>query len=385
MDVERLSEAFQNFTTASKSLETYYEMLQDKVRYLTNELERKNSRLNEALADAENSKDHLNAVLYNLEEAIIVVDPDDRVTMINKSAEELLGLSADKTIGNTFTDLDFDINKDGSETLLLANGKKYNIILSHSAVVDSGGIQRGSVVLIKDITRLRELEVRHERNLRLISMGEMAAKIVHEIRNPLCSIELFSSMLAKELRDTDHKKLAEGILTGISSLNNILTNMLFFARPHRPVMKNIRLDKVIEDSLELFTPLLESRKVRIESSLVESDISGDAELLKQVFMNIIINGVQSMPEGGDISLIMKNNRESVDVDISDKGKGIKQEYLEKIFDPFFSTKDTGTGLGLAIASKIMQNHGGYIKVLSEEDRGSTFSLVFPLFVGNHEL
>jgi len=377
MDIERLNEAFNNFTAASKSLETYYGLLQERVRYLSSEIEKKNRQLNNALAEAERSKDFLNAVLHSLEEAIIVVDPEERVSMINRAAEEFLGLRPADVIGKVFASLDLTITGEGSDTYLHVNGKRYSVILSSSTVFDSEGRLRGRVVLIKDITRLREMELHHERNQRLIAMGEMAAKIVHEIRNPLCSIELFSSMLEGDLEKPAHRKLARGISTGISDLNNILTNMLFFARPHRPARREIRLDRVVEDSVMMFLPMMESRRIRIERALFECEINGDPELLKQVLMNIIINAIQSMPDGGRVGIEMHRCDGSVVVDVSDSGVGIKHEHMERIFDPFFSTKDTGTGLGLAIASKIMQAHGGYIKVRSEEGKGSTFSLYFP--------
>jgi PAS domain S-box-containing protein len=384
MDVELLNQAFKTFTTASKSLESYYGVLQEKVAYLTNELEKRNNELSNALADVEKNKDYLNAVLFSLEEAIIVVDQENSITMINRSAEELLGIRLADVAGKPFTGIDFSISREDSDTLLKVNGKTYTIILSNSQVVDSRGKSRGSVILIKDITRLRDLEVQQERNQRLIAMGEMAAKLVHEIRNPLCSIELFSSMLEKELEGTGHQKLAHGITSGISSLNTILTNMLFFARPHKPLMKSIRLNQVIEETSELCAPLLQSRNISFSQLLFESMIAGDAELLKQVFMNIIINAVQSVDEGAEISVEMKKNCRHVIVDISDNGMGIRQEHLEKVFDPFFSTKDTGTGLGLAIASRIMQGHKGYIRVTSEEGKGSKFSLYFPLADGGRE-
>lgn len=377
MDMEILSEAFRSFTTASKSLESYYGSLQEKVGYLTAELEAKNRQLNTALEDAERSKDYLNAVLYNLEEAIIVVDPQGRISLANKSAEILLGCPAASITGRDFSSLDLLISTEGADTILSSNGKKYTIILSRSQLVDAAGVQQGSVILIRDITRLREMELYHERNQRLVSMGEMAATIVHEIRNPLCTIELFSSMLEKDLSDTSQKELAGGISTGINNLNNILTNMLFFARPQKPDMKDIRLDKVIEDSVLIFRSYTESRKVKVFRSLFDCSIRGDSELLKQVFMNVIVNAVQSMPEGGEINIKMRDMDLVAGVDIIDNGAGIRREYIEKIFDPFFSTKDRGTGLGLAIASRIVQAHEGYITVNSGEGRGSTFTLCFP--------
>jgi signal transduction histidine kinase len=376
MDVERLNKAFQNFTIASKSLETSYDLLREKIRYLTTELEIKNKQLNDALADAEKNREYLKAILYNLEEAIIVTDPEDMVTMINRSAEKLLELSPVDAIGREFRHLPFSVTENGSETFLHVDGKEYNIILSKSHVTHTDGYLKGRVVLIKDITRLKELEVQQKRNQRLIAMGEMSAKIVHEIRNPLCSIELFASMLEKDIVDPAHRELARGISIGISNLNNILKNMLFFARPHKPLMKRINLLGVIKDSIPMFKLLMESRKIRLKQLVFDYEILGDAELLKQVFINIIINAIQSMHEVGRIDITMRTDEKGIIVDLRDSGDGIKQEYIEKIFNPFFSTKDTGTGLGLAIAAMIMQGHGGYIKVKSEVGKGSTFSLFF---------
>jgi signal transduction histidine kinase len=378
MNVDQLNEAFHNFTVASKSLETSYGLLKERVAYLTTELEIRNQQLKNALSDAEQNKDYLKAILYNLEEAIIVVDPEGLVTIVNRSAEDLLDTTFQDALGKPFSSFNISIRTEDTETILDVGQKRHTVIVSRSDVVDAGGCLRGRVILIKDITRLRELEVRHERNQRLIAMGEMAAKLVHEIRNPLCSIELFSSMLEKELTAPVHQDLARGISAGISNLNTILTNMLFFARPNRPVLRKIQLNAVIDEALRMLLPMMESRNVRLVRALRECELSGDAELLKQVFLNILINAVQSMPDGGEIRVTMEREADNlVVVNVQDTGSGIPRENLEKIFDPFFTTKDTGTGLGLAIVNTIMQANGGYIKVASEPGKGSVFSLSFP--------
>jgi len=329
-----------------------------------------------ALSEAEKNKDYMNAILYSLEEAIVVVDPEDRITMLNKSAERVLGVSLAATIGKVFKSLNFSLSKNNSETILTVNGKQYTVILSRSPIVDSKGSSRGNVILIKDITRLRELEIQQERDQRLKAMGEMAAKIVHEIRNPLCSMQLFSSMLENDLEKNPHKELARGISTGINSLNTILTNMLFFARPHKPSKKRIPLDRVVEESVAMLIPLIKSRNIKLKKSHSNCDVAGDEELLKQVLINIILNAIQSLPDGGDIDIMIKENDNSIVIHVKDNGVGINSRDIEKIFNPFFTSKDTGTGLGLTIASQIMQAHNGYIKVQSEKNKGSIFSIYF---------
>ncbi len=374
----KLNEAFQSFTQASKSLETYYARLAERVRYLTQELEKKNAQLNEALLKARESKDFLQAVLQSIGEAIIVLDRDERITMINRAAEELLYTGSGDVRGMMFDQADFIIeDAGGSGAKLAVNGRNYDIIISRSGVPDAKGRVRGYVILIKDITRIKELERRNERNQRLISMGEMAAKIVHEIRSPLCSIELFSNMLSNDLKGTTHSEMADGISTGIKSLNNILTNMLLFAKPQKLTFDNVRLHKVIGESADMLFPLMESRGIELSVETGEESVAGDPELLKQVFMNILLNAVQAMPGGGLLKVCMKETGEFAVVSVIDEGGGIDHGDMEKIFDPFFSTKDRGTGLGLAIAHKIMQSHNGFIRAVNNEGRGSTFCIYFP--------
>lgn len=379
MNISQLQEAFESFSAASKSIESYYELLQQRINCLTLELEKKNLELKKALSDLKKANDYLNAVLYNIEDIIIVVDDNKNVTMINKSAERYLNLNPSDIKGMPFNKLGFTIIEGDSDTYLIAGDKKYSVIISKSAVVDYEGRTKGEVILIRDITRLRELESQNDRNQRLISMGEMAAKLVHEIRNPLCSVELYASMLECEIQDPAQKKLAAGISKGISSLNSILTNMSILARPNKPLMRTLRLDLVIKDCLEMIRPLIKSSNTKVINLAMDYEIQGDVELLKQVFLNIIINAIQSKSEEASthiIEITMNEDDEFIIVSIKDSGVGIQSGDLEKIFDPFFSTKESGSGLGLSISAKIIQSHHGYIKVTSEINKGSCFSLYF---------
>ncbi|RJQ45400.1 MAG: PAS domain S-box protein [Nitrospiraceae bacterium] len=374
----KLNEAFHSFTQASKSLELYYARLGEKVQYLTQELEKKNAQLNEAVSQLGESEDFLQAILQSIGEAMIVLDQDEKITMINRAAEDLFSPGFHEVKGMNFSELSTAFEEGKSGTVLTVHSKRYDIILSRSAVHDPDGAVRGHVILIKDITNIKEIERRQERNSRLIAMGEMAAKIVHEIRSPLCSMELFSSMLAKDLEGTPHAEMSKGISTGIQSLNNILTNMLLFARNQKPTFRSVSLAAVIDESIKMLTPLTEIRKVSITRSLTDETISGDAELLKQVFMNILMNALQAMPDGGSLEVVMTSREEFIIVSVIDEGEGISPENIEKIFDPFFSTKDKGTGLGLTIAHKIMECHEGFIKAFVNDDKGSTFCLTFPV-------
>jgi signal transduction histidine kinase len=376
-DIGKLQEAFLNFSEASKSLETYYGRLNEQVRCLTYEVGEKNRQLEVALSKTEEAKDYLKGIVENLRDAIIVLDTDKNVTMLNRAAEELLLLKAESTEGRPFEDLQFSLERDGEEGVLTAGQKKYNVIVSHSEVLDSQGLLRGHVILFKDITRTRELEAQNERNHRLIAMGEMAAKIVHEIRSPLCSIELYASMLAKDLEGTGHLNMAKGISTGISSLNNILTNMLFFAKPQKPVLRPVDICGLLEETVFMLMPMLEVRGQKFSKKIEEGvSVNGDPDLLKQVFLNILLNAIQVTPEGRAVTAACRNEAGTAVVEISDEGEGINPENIEKIFDPFFSTKEKGTGLGLTISARIVQAHRGVIRVESEKGRGTSFRISF---------
>jgi signal transduction histidine kinase len=379
IEANYLHEAFSNFTSASKSLEVYYQKLQEEVHYLTGVLEKTNQQLSLALNRAEEAKDFLNGILQSLGEAIIVLDPHELVTMLNRAAEELLDSRTADMIGRSFGHLDFTLQQEGTDTYLVTPKKKFQVIFSRSRIQDSEGCVRGYVVLIKDISLIKELEIQRDRNKRLIAMGEMAAKLVHEIRNPLCSIELYASMLAGDLEHTVHADLANGISQGIKSLNHVLTNMHYFAIPQKACFNWVDFQKILGELLFMLRPLFEAKRIRLSKALNgQTRLWGDGELIKQVLLNILLNAVEATPEEGAVQLsIKKEQGGGMVIEIKDHGPGIPPEFLERIFDPFFSQKEKGSGLGLSIAANIMQVHGGTIKVQSPGGQGACFQLFFP--------
>jgi len=376
--IRHLNEAFSSFTVASGALEQYYGNLRETVRHLTIELGERNAQLKTALAEAETAKDNLRCVLQSMDEAVVVLDPDGNMTMANRAATEMLGPAAANGAGKPLESLGFSLGKCGADAVLVAGGKRYDVIASHPDVVDPSGVVRGSVLLVRDVTKMKELESQFERNRRLIRMGEMASKIVHEIRNPLCSIELYATMLESGLGDAEETKLARGIASGIRSLNNILTNMLLFAKQQKPSLTRVDTAGIVDETLILLEPMIGSRGVRIEKCVTGAPrLDGDPELLKQVLLNVLLNAIHATPGEGRIRVAAREEADAAVIEVTDEGEGIREKDRERIFDPFFSTKAKGIGLGLAITSKIMEAHGGFIKVRSEVGRGSVFALHFP--------
>ncbi|VAV85201.1 hypothetical protein MNBD_DELTA01-1712 [hydrothermal vent metagenome] len=228
-----------------------------------------------------------------------------------------------------------------------------------------------------------------ERTRRLVAMGEMGAKIAHEIRNPLASIGIFSSLLERELDGDDKKKeLAGHISKGVKTLDNLLTNMLLFARSPEPTRSRMDIKSVLEGTLLLIDAQKGDNVVIEKNYSGRTVIKGDESLLAQAFFNLLINAVDAV--GGDglvkVSTCMhRNGSTNMKVTIEDTGIGITQEHVDRIFDPFFTTKDHGTGLGLAIVESIIKAHGGHLEVESYPAtsgrlvrQGTIFTVILPV-------
>jgi PAS domain S-box-containing protein len=376
-EYKQLSEAFDLFTRASESLQSQYRELQEKVSYLTSELENKKIQLESALSEAESAKEYLQSVIQSLDEAIAVIDSENRVLMLNKAFEDLFGVESSTLQGVDIKSCKLDIRKIGDETYASGKKGKIPVFYTSSLVENSSLMPIGRVIQIKDITSLKEIENQKLRNKRLIAMGEMATKIVHEVRNPLCGIELYATMLYRELEGTENAELAQGISAGIRSLNNLLTNMLYFSREQKPRLQEADLNDVIEEAVVLIRPVSVSRGIPIAVDSVDCSAMIDRELIKQVMLNLLLNALQAIESSGTITVSTCTEEDQVLVYIADSGKGIEDADLERIFDPFFSTKTNGTGLGLAISSRIVQAHGGYMNVKSRVGKGTEFVIKLP--------
>ncbi|MDA0690930.1 MAG: ATP-binding protein [Nitrospinae bacterium] len=260
-------------------------------------------------------------------------------------------------------------------------------------MLDPDDAQIGTLLIIKDMTHIRHLEVEAQRNQRLRAMGEMAAGIAHEIRNPLGSIELFASLLKKDV-ETDEEKstLVEHIRAGVKNMDRIISTLLLYAKSPRPSQQKCDIHQLLTTLLTGSSDTIIPDNIKIVRNFGESDalINGDRELLKQVFSNLIRNAIQAMPDGGELCLTTEqvsassnrsapgnDHRQFITITVSDTGEGIPQDHLAKIFNPFFTTKDKGTGLGLSISHNIIKAHQGTIDAESEKSRQTSFIVKLP--------
>ena len=213
----------------------------------------------------------------------------------------------------------------------------------------------------------------------LSAIGQLAAGLAHEIRNPLASIDGAAEVLdiagdQPELR----KETVNIIRKECTRLNRLLTSLLDFARPRRPEWREVDLSKVVDSVIELVSHSA-GKGIRFHKEQAQgiARLRGDEEQLTQVIMNLTLNAAQAMPDGGDVWLSVRQEDDGIVIQIRDQGGGIPEEIIDRIFDPFFTTKDTGTGLGLSVVHQIVTQHGGTVTVTSNQDKGTTFSLLFP--------
>ena len=382
-----LIEAFEMFTKASSSLETAYSHLQIKVQKLTEELEAKNLELERSLHEKEEAQNFLHNILERLPCGVLVLDEKGDLTLFNPMAAEVLTKSAKRRqpylSPGIRSYLASSIERSGGNAEIeipIKRGKKHKILATSGApLTDAGGDQVGTLHIIRDITDMKALQEQSKRVDRLSAMGEMAVELAHEIRNPLGSVELFASLLEKEVSG-DLKRWAENIRIGSQSLNNIVSNMLHFASPLSPTFAEVDVHKIIQDVLTFTNPIMNQRKVRILKQLKASQpvMTADGELLKQMMLNLIMNAMNAMPSEGSLLVQTRNKKQGNDSDqvlelrIQDSGIGIPPENLDRIFDPFFTTNKKGTGLGLSVVHRIVEQHSGNIRVSSEIGHGTTF-------------
>jgi signal transduction histidine kinase len=215
---------------------------------------------------------------------------------------------------------------------------------------------------------------------RLSALGELSAGLAHEIRNPLGSLEGAVEILRRpELAEPTRQEFAEMAGKEVLRLKGLLTNFLEFARPQAPRRTFIEPQLLLESVSQLAgeTAKMSGITIRVESATMAA-VSVDAEQIKQVLLNLVLNAVQAMPAGGQITLRSRQGSGSVLLEVADQGVGIPTENLERIFDPFFTTRAGGTGLGLSIAYQIINRHGGHLAVRNNPDRGVTFTVVLPV-------
>jgi two-component system sensor histidine kinase HydH len=247
-------------------------------------------------------------------------------------------------------------------------------------------LQRTSEELRKVYQDLQDSFEQLKRADRLSAIGQLSAGLAHEIRNPLSSIEGAANILDQPQTSGELRQEFLGIIKKeCRRLNRLLTNLLDFARPRPPAFHVSDLGPLVDSVIALVSHTAEQSNITIRRILpaLLPAVEIDAEQIKQVVLNLAINGIQAMPHGGTLEFVVSSTGTSVVLSVKDEGEGISSEDLDPIFDPFFTTKDTGTGLGLSVAHQIVSQHGGAIEAQRNPQKGMTFRVVLPLARRRH--
>ncbi len=393
-----LQQGFEKFIGAA-------EKLQQTINRLNREVDEKNRALEE-------NKAYLSNILESLEIGVLVTDLEGHITSVNRTGQALLAAGSDALTGR-------HVNEVLGEALLPAAGATAPRVGEPIAFQRSGGevLQfqisatpmqgeqdepLGYIFNVQDVTQLKKLEEQTERQNRFTAMGEMAANIAHEIRNPLGSIELFASLVKKGLNEENEgTTLLNHISSNVGSMNHIISNLLAYTKPRPVSPQRVDLHALLREGVEMSRFMAKQHRVEMRTGLdaEHSLVMGDPEQLKQVLNNLVMNAVQAMPEGGELTVTTRSltigdpralarfgmepsaesaDPEFVEVAVRDTGCGIPKDIQRKIFDPFFTTKARGTGLGLAIVHHIIESHRATIDIESRPDEGTEIVMTYPV-------
>jgi PAS domain S-box-containing protein len=345
--------------------------------------------------------EELQKVLGTIESGVIAVGPTGRVSLFNRAAERFTGMSAPAVRGEAAALLPAPLAgaleatvRDGQPrseiefALPDAAGQIVPLVYSTSPLLGHRGQPLGAVAVISDLSRLKELEQERQRAERLASIEAIAAGLVHEIRNPLVGIKTFSQLLpSRGVEPEFRESFSRALSREIGRIDDLLSRFRTLSAASRQTMAPLDITRPLRDTLELLRPQLEQHRIRLRQVAdgVPRPILGNASELEQLFLNLCLNAVEAMEDGGELTVrvadLCAGGGTTLLVEVSDTGPGIPEHLLGRIFDPFVTTKANGTGLGLAICRGIADAHRARLVARNNLERpGSTFTLEFPVAI-----
>ncbi len=390
----------------AEKLHQAYQELELKFDTLNQKLEKTNRQLKQSLAEKEKLSSFFNNILESLTSGVLVVDLTGRITLFNKAAEEITGYRVQEVLGKPYLEIigkNLDKELTALQTLktkiphvneekvvVNKNGSKVPLGFSTTPLLDSEETLLGVVEIFFDLSKIKRLEDEISRVKTLAALGEMAATVAHEVRNPLGGITGFADLLKKEIAADDSRKhYVEKIIEGVENLNRIVKGLLNYTKMLKVVPQEVYLEKFLDEVINFYKMDLQREKKKVailkEYSKPALKAKIDPEHFRQAVLNLLQNATQSMSGGGKIRITADYTQDStlkpekLFLKISDSGCGMSPEVLEKVFTPFFTTKEGGTGLGLATVKKIVEAHQGEIKVNSELGKGTEVVISLPLF------
>jgi two-component system sensor histidine kinase HydH len=343
------------------------------------------------------TKDYTRQVIASMANGLLSIDTDGRIASYNQPALDLLDLAESEAKGQDLSSV-IDFTASGIRRTITdyvavldqeiqhrkKTGEVIPLALSATPIRDEAGTCQGAVIVLRDLSEIKKLQEKVRRSEKLAAIGELAAGIAHEIRNPLSSIRGFAQFLRHALKDKPQEQLyAATMVSEVDRINRVVTDLLDFARPMEAELAPTDITELIEHTVRLVKAEAGSRNVQIETQIADVSILPlDANQMTQALLNLLLNALQAVDQGGRIEIGADFNADEscLHIWVADNGCGIAPDQKEKIFEPFFTTREKGTGLGLAIVHKIVENHQGEIKVESPPAgaiKGCRFTMIIP--------
>lgn len=332
---------------------------------------------------------------------IIATDKDGRIATWNQVVARLLCIEAEQAIGKEIkevlpevlagffhdfenTDTFFSLESDGEEIQIDACGKAVVLNCFHLVITNSNDEPEGEVLLLSNLTALKNMEKKMREQERLAAVGRMAAGVAHEVRNPLSSVKGLALLLQGKFSEKSREREAAAMLIReVERMNRTISELLSFSRPASLETGWVDLAELIDRQVRLLKVDTASDAVNFKMEIAADlpPVAADTDRLNQVVFNIILNGVQAMEYGGEMIIKAWSDSEAsmVVVTVTDTGIGMDEETMAQVFFPYFTTKKDGTGIGLAISQKIIAEHGGAIQVSSTPDHGTVVTVTLPVY------
>jgi len=340
-------------------------------------------------------KTYTGNILENMADAVLVTNASGKVTLFNRAAEKLFALSEKAVLGKSVYQfnlpcldelkafMDSDLSYEDREIACQLNGESKILSARLNRLVNKEDGTQITISIFRDVSRQRLVEERLKRQEKLSAMGELAAGVAHEIRNPLNAIGMIAQRFAREFEpkeDTeDYQKLTRVIISEIQRVNQIIQQFLQFARPPELNRQPASIDVLLQESLDVMREPAKTKSVRLEGNLAaDVTISIDKNQLKQAILNLLQNALEATHPGGRIWVSSEKLANGVKITVGDTGTGIPEDKLSKIFNLYFTTKQGGTGLGLSMVHQIISAHEGTIQVHSKVGEGTIFEILLPM-------
>jgi PAS domain S-box-containing protein len=336
-------------------------------------------------------KENLDQMMANLQDGVMLFTSDSNAVLVSASAERFIGkprgemlgrqpqeiFSRESILGRKILDAFASREAVGQEDIEDAQGRHIQISLDF---IEEHGERIGALLTLRDAESVHRIENEIELSRRLSAIGRLTSGVAHEVKNPINAIVVHLEVLRQKMKeiDPDTRRHMDVISSEIQRLDRVVQTLVDFTRPVELRLNDMDMRKLVEDVVNLASPAAERHNVLIErdASPDPMPVRIDADLVKQALLNIVLNGVQAMPDGGTLRLTVKRDGDSALISVRDQGAGIPENIRDKIFNLYFSTK-TG-GIGLAMAYRVVQMHHGSVEFTSIIDHGTTFYLRFPL-------